>query len=91
MSQLELHPDWPTAVCSTCHGVLRLQARWTRARAGERTRESVERMAEEARWFAMALEKIDLCPSHGGIRRLARELARELEAVGVFCDALECA
>ena len=91
MSQLDLAPNTVTAVCTTCHGVLRLQARWTHFRAGESRREDVERMAGEARWFAMALEKIRPCPSHGGIRLLASELAQELEAVDLFRDTrMEC-
>jgi hypothetical protein len=92
MSQFELHPERPTAACVTCHGALALQRRWNRLRAGERSRERVERMVEEARWFAMALEKIEPCPSHGGVRRLAHELAQEIEVVELWRDTrLECA
>ena len=91
MSQLELPPDTVTAACVTCHGALRLQARWTRHRAGESRRDDIERMAQEARWFAMALEKIRPCPSHGGIRLLASELAEELRTVDLFRDTrMEC-
>ena len=65
-------------VCSTCHGVLRLQARWTRLReTGEERQQKIERMAAEARWFVMTLEKVRPCPSHAGVLRLARHLAGE--------------
>jgi hypothetical protein len=85
MSRLLPFEDIANDICLTCNGVLRLQARWTQFQGtGASRREDVERMAQEARWFAMALKKIRPCPSHGGVRRLASDLADELEAIDRF-------
>jgi hypothetical protein len=88
---------WPSTdtmsdVCSTCRGVLRLQARWTRLQeTGESRRERIERMAAEAQWFVLTLEKVRPCPSHAGVLRLARHLARELWSTDPFRAVLvEC-
>jgi len=79
-------------ICSTCRGVLRLQARWTRLEgAGEARHESVERMGAEARWFVMALEKGRPCPSHAGVSRLAQHLAEEIDIAYLFrAERVEC-
>jgi hypothetical protein len=48
-------------------------------------------MAEEARWFVLALEKVRPCPAHRGVLRLACHLADQLESVERFRDTrMEC-
>jgi hypothetical protein len=93
MSRLLSSPDFMPDVCSTCRGVLRLQARWTRVQGtGETRRQRIERMAEEARWFVLTLEKVRPCPSHRGVLRLACHLTDELETVELSRGTrMECA
>lgn len=62
--------------CLTCQGVLRLQARSTRAGG-----EDIERIQAEARWLVLALKRVRPCPSHAGVLRLAHHLAGEIEDV----------
>jgi hypothetical protein len=80
MSRLFASAEPVSDICSTCHGVLRLQARWTRLQAtGEVSQERITRLALEARWFVLALEKTQPCPSHRGTLRLAKHLILSFE------------
>jgi hypothetical protein len=82
MSRLFASAEPVSEVCSTCRGVLRLQARWTRPQAtGEERRQEIARLALQVRWFVLALNKTRPCPSHRGTLRLARHLVMTFEAV----------
>jgi hypothetical protein len=85
-------PETTFDICSTCQGVIRLQARCTRLRAdADVVGPGVERLGAEARWFVQTLEKVRPCPSHAGVLRLARHLAGEPGTADPFRAALvEC-